>query len=81
MKLRALKLDTRVRVIIDGVLVPTTVRLMQKGAISTVLWCAWKDFTTEHKYRGITSRTTGYHDQFLNRNVNIQIDIYDGSSR
>lgn len=66
----------KLRLVIDGVALQTTARLLRRGSLSTCLHQAFRDFEAEHKAQGIVGRLAGYSDTFLRRDVQIQIDLY-----
>jgi hypothetical protein len=67
---------TKICLVIDGVAMQTTAKLLRHGSLSTVLWHAWQQFEVEHAEAGIIGKVAGYHCEFLNRTVQIQIDVY-----
>jgi hypothetical protein len=71
-----MKPSQKIRVVIDGVVFQTTARMLRIGAISHCLYHAFCIFEAEHKSAGIIGHGSSYWDASLNRNVQIQFDLY-----
>ena len=73
---RKLANAAKVRVLIDGICLQTTAGNLRTGAISISLRVAWREFEEYHDTQGTTGRLARFHDHHLNRNVDIQFDLY-----
>jgi hypothetical protein len=76
MNRRRLAKTQKIRLVIDGVCLQSTVALLRTGSISVMLGRAWEQFEIEHQSRGIMGKLARYHDDYLGRDVDIQFDVY-----
>ena len=76
MNRRRLAKTAKVRLVIDGICLQSTVGLLRTGSISIVLREAWEKFEVEHQTRGVMGKLARYYDPHHARNVDIQFDIY-----
>ena len=76
MNRRPLNKTQKIRLVIDGICLQTTVHMLRTGSISACLYWAWAKFEEEHLARGIVGKLARYHDGHLHRDVDIQFDIY-----
>lgn len=65
----------KLRVIIDGITLTTTAKLLRTGGGSHCICQAWADFEEAYIKYGYIGRSTTYTDVSSQRRVNIQIDI------
>jgi hypothetical protein len=66
----------KVRLVIDGIVMQTTMGSLRTGSISTVLHNAVTHFERQHAEHGWSGLAAAYRCEFLDRTVQIQIDLY-----
>ena len=72
----ALQADAKVRLVIDGIVMQTTADNLRRGSISSSLYDFWTDFELQNAASGITGLLSRVHDDYLNRDVTLQVDLY-----